>query len=115
MFYKVLGWVAIVFSILALAPSVVPGGMSVLALYIVIPSLIVSIITIESGSVFYFKSTAIISAIGIFIVNDGLRLYGSLAKSPLIYKLSVYSIFIIICLLASFYAKKHPSVIKSIG
>jgi hypothetical protein len=111
--YKILGWLSIVLAILALAPSVVPGAMSVLALYVVIFALIISIITIKSGTAFYFKLTAIISAIGIFIVNDALRLYGSLPQSSGLLKLSVYSIFIIICVLANRYAKTHIDVIKS--
>ena len=82
---------------LVLAPSVVPGAMSMLASYIALLALITSIITIKSGDIFYFKITAIISAIGIFIVNDGLRLYGSLPQIPLLYKLSMYGVFIIIC------------------
>ncbi len=67
MFYKILGWMSVVIATLVLAPSVVPGAMSMLALYIALLALITSIITIKSGDVFYFKITAIISAIGIFI------------------------------------------------
>ena len=98
---------------LVLIPSIVPGAMSMLASYIALLALITSIITIKSGNIFYFKVTAIISAIGIFIVNDGLRLYGSLPQIPLLYKLSVYGVFIIICALASIYAKKRIGVMKN--
>jgi hypothetical protein len=104
---------SIVVATLVLAPSVVPGAMSILASFIALLALITSIITIKSGNVFYFKITAIISAIGIFIVNDGLRLYGSLPQTPLLYKLSVYGVFIIICALASLYAKKRIGVMKN--
>jgi hypothetical protein len=82
--YKIFGWMSILVVTLVLAPSVVPGAMSMLASYIALMSLITSIITIKSGDVFYFKITAIISAIGLFIVNDGLRLYGSLPQIPLL-------------------------------
>ena len=98
---------------LVLAPSVVPGAMSMLASYIALLALITSIITIKSGDIFYFKIIAIISSIGIFIVNDGLRLYGSLPQIPLLYKLSMYGIFIIICVLAGLYAKKRIGVMKN--
>ena len=113
MFYKIFGWMSIVVATLVLAPSVVPGAMSMLASYIALLALITSIITIKSGDVFYFKITAIISAIGIFVVNDGLRLYGSLPQIPLLYKLSVYGVFIITCALAGLYAKKRIVVMKN--
>jgi hypothetical protein len=111
--YKIFGWMSILVATLVLAPSVVPGAMSMLASYIALLALITSIITIKSGDVFYFKITAIISAIGLFIVNDGLRLYASLPQIPLLYKLSVYGVFIIICALAALYAKKRIGVMKS--
>ena len=112
MFYKILGWISIVVSLFILAPSFVPGAMSILASYIALLALLTSIVTIKNGNLFYFKTTAIVSAINIFIVNDGLRLYGSLPQIAWFYKISVYSIFITICALTIRYAKNHVSVIK---
>jgi len=112
-FYKILGWISILVSVLVLAPSVVPGAMSILASYVALLALLSSIFTIQSGNIFYFKTTAIISAIGIFIVNDGLRLYGALPQIPWSYRLIAYGVFILICVLVSFFAKKHIGVIKN--
>jgi hypothetical protein len=109
-FYKLVGSISIVVSLLVLAPSVVPGSMSILASYIALLALLSSIFTIKSGNVFYFKTTTIISAIGIFIVNDGLRLYGALPQIPWSYRLSTYGVFIIICVVARLYAKKRVGI-----
>tara|TARA_R110002153_G_scaffold6556_28_gene30191 strand:- start:6228 stop:6569 length:342 start_codon:yes stop_codon:yes gene_type:complete len=111
-FYKILGWISIVVSILILAPSFVPGAMSFLASYIALLTILVSITTIKSGCTFYFKTTAIISAVNVFVVNDGLRLYGSLPQISWSYKITVYCVFITICVFTIFYAKKHIGVIK---
>ncbi|PID47310.1 MAG: hypothetical protein CSB47_00800 [Proteobacteria bacterium] len=110
MFYKVLGWVAIIVSVLLLIPSVVPGAVSVIASWLAFLILLVSILTIQSGNFFYFKVTATISAIGLFIANDSLRLYGALPGVPWVYKLTCYGAFIVICILAVLYAKKRATV-----
>ena len=70
MLIKILGWFSIFLATLALAPSIVPGAMSVLAFYLCLVALVMSIITIKSAGVFYFKTTAIIVCIGMLIVND---------------------------------------------
>lgn len=105
MFYKILGWTSILIAALSLIPSAVPGAMSVMASYIALFMFITSIITIKSGRDFYFNITAILTAIGIFIVNDGLRIYGSLPHTPLGYKLAVYSLFITMFVLVRRYTK----------
>lgn len=107
MFYRVIGWLSILIATLLLALSLVPGAMSIIASYLALITLIASIVSCKSGSDFYFKSTAIITAIGIFIVNDGLRVVGSLPQTPLMYKLAVYGFFITTCLLARRYVRKR--------
>lgn len=113
MFYKILGWLSIIISTLLLAPSFVPGTMSILASYIALFTLIASIFTVKSGNAFYFKTIAIITAINIFIINDGLRLYGSLPQFTWQNKLSIYGIFLTVCVLAAVYAKKRVVAVKS--
>ncbi|GAA4094828.1 hypothetical protein [Zhongshania borealis] len=113
MFYKILGWVSIVVSILILAPSFVPGAISILASYIALLAILASIITIKSGSILYFKITASISAVNIFVVNDGLRIYGSLPEISWLYKVSIYCAFIATCALTIVYSKKFVGAIKN--
>ena len=91
MYHKVLGWISIIVAILVLAPSIVPGAFSILASHVALLALLLSITTIKSGNIFYFKSTAIISAVGLFIVNDGLRLYGSLPDISWQYRFGAYN------------------------
>lgn len=106
MIYKTIGWASIILTTLLLAASVVPGAMSVLASFAGLVVLVVSILSIKAGSTFYFKVTAIITAAGIFLVNDGLRLYEPLPQVSWMNRISVYCVFLIICLLANLYAKK---------
>jgi hypothetical protein len=112
MYLKVLGWACILIALLVLAPSVVPGAMSVLASFIVLLTLILSSTTIKIGELFYFKATAIISGINMFFVNDSLRFYGSLSQISWQYKLGFYAVFICICVLTIYHAKKRAGVIK---
>lgn len=106
MIYKTIGWASITVSALLLGPSVVPGVMSVLASFTGLVVLAVSILSIKAGSTFYFKVTAIITAAGIFLVNDGLRLYEPLPQISWMNRISVYCAFLLNCLLANLYAKK---------
>ena len=113
MYLKVLGRMCILIEIIVLAPSIVPGVMSALASFITLLILVISIVTIKTGNIFYFKVTAVISGISLFIVNDSLRLYGSLPQVSWEYQVSYYSLFIIICGLAIYYAKRRASVMKN--
>ena len=100
MIYKTIGWASIILTTLLLALSVVPGAMSVLASFAELVVLVVSILSIKAGSTFYFKVTAIVTAAGI------LRLYEPLPQISWMNRISVYCVFLMICLLANLYAKK---------
>ena len=104
---KIVGWFSIVIAILALAPSVVPGTMSVLAFFLSLSVLIISISTIKTAGVFYFKTTAIIVFIEMLIVNDYLRLYDSLSQATWGERLGLYAFYIVICITGFFKAKKY--------
>lgn len=97
MFYKVLGILAIIIAIVASVIGIVPGAMSVLATYLMLIALIFSIIAVAFGCDTYFKGTAIIVAVGLLILNDGVRLYGSLPQVSWLYKALVYSVYLTIC------------------
>ena len=112
-YLKVLGWMCILIEVIILAPSIVPGAMSALASIITLLILVISIVTIKTGNLFYFKVTAVISGISIFIVNDSLRLYGSLPQVPWEFQVGFYSLFIIICGLTIYFAKRRAGVMKN--
>jgi hypothetical protein len=85
----------------------VPGAMSVLALYLSLSILVISITTIKSTGVFYFKTTTIIVCIGMLFVNDYFRFYGSLPKATWGEEIGLYAFYIIICITGFSKAKKY--------
>ena len=107
MFFKILGWFSITLATIALVPSIVPGAMSVLAFYLSLMALVVSITSIKYIGVFYFKITAIIVCVGMLVVNDYLRLYSSLPQATWGEKLGLYVLFIAICIIGFFIVKKY--------
>ncbi|PWS54660.1 hypothetical protein DK924_09095 [Pseudoalteromonas sp. meg-B1] len=70
-------------------------------------ALIVSISTIKSAGVFYFKTTAIIVCVGTLVFNDYLRFYGSLPQATWAEKIGLYAFYIVICITGFFKAKKY--------
>ncbi|MBU2970413.1 hypothetical protein KO527_13745 [Pseudoalteromonas sp. C2R02] len=105
-----IGWFSIVLAFLALAPSLVPGALSLLAFYLSLVSLIISITTIKSFGIIYFKATSIIVGFGMLIINDYLRIYGSLPQSTWVEKMSLYGIYLIICSIGLLSVKRHGEV-----
>ncbi len=83
--------------------------MSVLAFYLSLAALIISIFSIKSGGVFYFKTTAAIVFFGMLIVNDYLRLYGSLPQATWAEKLGMYTFYILICMAGVISVKKRST------
>lgn len=71
----IVGWAAIVLAILALVPSIVPGAISVFGLIISMSALVLSLFSIKKNGERYFRTTAIIVLAGVFLVNDGLRIW----------------------------------------
>lgn len=106
-----IGWFSIVLAFLALAPSLIPGALSLLAFYLSLVSLIISITTIKSFGIIYFKRTSIIVGFGMLIINDYLRIYGSLPpQSTWVEKMSLYGIYLIICSIGLLSVKRHGEV-----
>jgi len=99
-----IGWVAILLAVFSLAPSIVPGAMSLMGLLIALFSLIVSVFSVAQNRKSYFNITLVIVLLGILVANDTLRLWGSLAEAPVQFKLTTYGIsFLVIvgCALAA--------------
>ena len=55
---KVIGWIAVSISVFSLAPSVVPGAMSLMGLLASIFALVLSVFSVEKGKRVYFMAIA---------------------------------------------------------
>lgn len=90
-----IGWISILLAILSLVPSIVPGAMSIFGLLISLIALIISVFSVRKQTSQYFLSTITIVIVGLFLVNDGLRIWDPL-EMPITFKLVLYSIFLIV-------------------
>lgn len=104
---RYIGWFSIVLAALSLGISIVPGALSIMAFFLSLLALMFSIIPIKSSGRYYFKTTAIIVAIGMLITNDYLRIYASLPQSTWVEKVSMYTLFLIICLIGLLSVKRY--------
>ena len=96
MLTKLTGWTAITLALLALAPSFVPGVMSIFGYLLSLVALLLAIFTIKPQQVAYFKATALIVGLGMLVVNPTLSLY-ALPEPGLTYKLFAYGLFVLLC------------------
>jgi len=89
---KIIGWLAILLSMFSLAPSIVPGAMSLIGLVISLFSLVFSVASVAKNKKGYFTITLINVLLGLLIANDTLRVWGSVSGVPVQFKLSAYGI-----------------------
>ena len=108
--YKIIGRLSILIALLSIVFSFVPGAVSAIGFLISIAAVIGSIISTNSGSSFYFKISVMFVGIGLFAINDGLRLIGSLLGVSWGYQWVAYSLFIVICILGYFFSKGRSLV-----
>lgn len=101
----IIGWVAIILAILSLAPSIVPGAVSVMGLLISLGALIISVFSISVGHKNYFNITLAITFFDVFFVNDALRIWGSL-PSLINAKITMYGLFFLVVFACLFFATK---------
>ncbi|MDW7548636.1 hypothetical protein [Pseudoalteromonas peptidolytica] len=102
------GWGVVTLSVLALAPSIVPGSMAVLAFYISLTLLLVSLFTISSASYLHFKFTAIIVGVGMLFLNDYLRVVMPSPESTWSSKIGLYLIYVLITVIGIIKIKTQP-------
>lgn len=100
-----IGWLAIVLAVLSLAPSLVPGAMSIMGLLASLGALIISVFSVSHGIKKHFNITLIIVVLGVFFINDALRVWESITI-PINVKLTMYSLFGLVVLGSIFYANK---------
>lgn len=92
---KVIGWLAIILSMVSLAPSIVPGAMSLMGLLLSLFALMLSILSVEINNRKFFNITLAIVVFGVLLVNDALRIWESLTM-PVDIKLMVYAVVVLI-------------------
>jgi len=100
-----IGGLAIVLAVLSLAPSFVPGAMSIIGLLISLGALIVSIFSVSHGIRNHFNITLIIVILSAFFINDALRIWESMPM-PLHVKLIMYGLFGLVVLMSLFFANR---------
>ena len=84
-----IGWITILTAILSLAPSVVPGGVSLMGLMISLGALFISLLSVSSGRKYYFHITLAIVSLGILFINGFLfKICFALFDTPIFYLLS---------------------------
>ncbi len=92
-----LGWLAVLTSLLAWAPSFMPGAMSVIGLLLSAAALLLSVFSVQvkDGRVangFYYVTLCNV-LIGAFVINDAMRLWQSL-ELPFNTKLFLYGFLV---------------------
>ncbi|MEZ7204225.1 hypothetical protein [Pseudoalteromonas sp. DY56-GL79] len=94
---NLIGWFVVGLSALALAPSVVPGSMAVLAFYLSLALLLVSLFTISSANHRHFQLTAIIVGVGMLVLNDYLRVIMPYPEPTWLNRIALYLVYLTIC------------------
>ena len=92
---NIIGWAAITLAVLSLAPSIVPGAVSIMGLFISVLALIISIFSVTDKSKKYFNITLMIVFAGVFLVNDALRIWEPLPM-PMDSKILIYAVFFLV-------------------
>jgi hypothetical protein len=98
------GWMAIVLVLFATVISIVPGAISVAGLVISMLAVVVSLFSIKKHGRKYFGATISLALVGIFLVNDGLRIWSSLPL-PINIKIGLYGVALLVlavCSLAAY-------------
>ena len=104
-------WLAIALALFALAPSIVPGALSVFGLLISLVALIVSVFSVKKIGKKYFTITMAIVFVSVFLVNDGLRIWKPL-EMPINIKLTLYGLFFFVVMGCVFLVARLATVKK---
>lgn len=100
----VVGWTAVLLTLLALFLSILPGAMSILGLVLSLAALILSVGSVRNHSMVYMHATLILVVIGIVFVNDGLR-FGDPGPMPVQFKFSLYGLALVVVIGCWYVAK----------
>lgn len=84
-------WTGVLLAIFSLLPSFVPGAMSVIGLALSLLSVVITTLSVRATGKRYFYAAVGITLFGVFLVNDGLRVWMPL-DYPWSFKLVLYGI-----------------------
>jgi len=108
---KIAGWFAIILALLSLAPSAIPGAVSIIGLIISLTALFISLYSVIDSGKKYFYITLLITSFGVFFINDAMRLWNPLA--PVDVRVIFYAIFlttaIVFTIIAYYFAKNDST------
>ena len=100
---RLTGWTAMILAMFSLAPSFVPGALSVIGLLLSLAALIISVFSVKTCGKVFFMTTLGIVAFGVLLVNDGMRLWDPL-DLPKELELALYSLAACVALICLFVA-----------
>ncbi len=106
------GWLAMTLSAFTLTLSIVPGAMSLMGLVASLFALLLSLISVAPNKSGYFKVTLVIVLVGLFLVNDTLRIFGALPDVPSQFKAVAYGVSVSV-ITACVVASRRLSLIES--
>ena len=104
----IIGVISVVLAMLSLAPNIVPGAMSIIGLGFTLLALVLSVFSVEKGRLLYFNITLFLSAVGILVVNDTVRVYGAIPGVSVGFKVGVY-LFSLVVIVGCVYSVKRLS------
>ena len=108
MIKQMIGWLAVILSVFSLAPSYVPGAISLLGLLVSLLALVLSLASITANQRLYFTVVLVIVLVGLFLVNDTLRLYGGIPRVPLHFKIVIYAAAVFLIIICAGVSRRLP-------
>lgn len=82
-------------AVFALVPSLIPGAMSIIGCFISLAALILAVGSVRHHSLSYVHATLLLVLVGMFVINDGLRL-ASFKNMPLHFKFFLYGLALVV-------------------
>ena len=107
---KFTGWFAVALALLSLAPSFIPGAISIMGLLLSLLALFISLYSVIDSGKKYFHITLFISTLGALFVNDAMRIWKPLAPADILLMLyGMFALAIIIFITIAHYFDKPDS------
>lgn len=102
----IIGWFTVIIAVLALLPNLMPGAVSLFGLLLSLIALLLSALSTKEGGKAFFKTTMVITAIAILLVNDTLRLWGAI-ETQIMIKVFLYIMIFVAYVLSLLIVKKY--------
>jgi hypothetical protein len=105
---RLAGWTAITLALFALAPSYLPGAISLFGLMFSLVALVLSLFSIKNSGEKYFRATGMIVIGNVLLINDALRVWEPIPM-PRNIRLSLYGAVLVVVMFCALiaYRLKH--------